>query len=1108
MSNNFLEVFNEVNPHVDIYSYETRKLTNKPLFLIKNERKFLFLAREPCEYKLDHLYMDNLEVAENIKRKLINEQIHIVLVLYFKILKELMMYDKYRRGIDEKLKKVIASAIKLYSLKERHNKNIRKSYIKKIYSIYNNLSKILIQYKNSSGNILKSKSSLCNFDYKRKKLLSDSNDLRKDFSKCATNNIKLNEKCKCVEEWIKEENIKEAINVEKERESSFKNKLYYNSSNSSELLNNYRKLYNPPEKLKKLYLKKDFTIKNCLRCLYSAQELNNISKNNYQKKVKLFKCFKTDCEYITLSKRNELLNKFKGVLEKKKKILNGKKKKNNSEIQKESIHKRSSDDTIIILSEKSSPEYSEDNAFLDIRKNTSNELKSILLNTNNTYTTFKLSNDGNIQAIIQLSENNKRKKKFIALNEYDYFFNSNTDELKEGISKKNKDTYNYEKFFFYVDKRKIIFDKKKKEKIIFEMNPNGLLKKYVFRKDKKNNDILMKIYSESEWSDNTVDFCYITKNKNKEKIVIKKSKNGSKHRIIYKESELNGREEFDYYKRNIENIKEINFYDDDDAILHFLKKNEKKRTKMKNKHILKKKKDSEDTITFHRKEKNDVYLKKKNESSIDKNINEINEKNQLDLLLKLKKRKDRFLKGVCIFNKEETYSIKKIPKLKNIKTEFKIHNNNTSMEEKKKFNKLGNIYEINEKEKDENKETLNEKNIITDEIKKKLKKNNLPSNKKVLDNKEKIKYIYDNLKKKDSKKSSMYSINKLTSIFAKKNSSKSFEKYQQNTSKKIEDFVFNENLKSLSATSYSLSGIVLEQSPKILLYEKSLNLSSKSFKSKDNGIISELSSFSLKKENFDVSEDVFSKKTSYSIIKSSSIKDDNNISKKTSCSLTNNFKDEKCIVQTESNGLSKKGSSFELSELSSYLELNVKPDDKKSANTDENKSNNLKEKSEQIDEDNDNEKKERIRYLSQGFSAHAHIILSETNIISRKCIISYNFRSEKLKMMRNEKIFEIDRKKLNIQEIPTYDKEKAIVKLVTSKKNYNALLIESGDLVGLQYLGDEIGWIYEEKNDSLKNKLKGDVNEPKDVFYKLNSNNPKKRISFFEKIKLNKFLGR
>ncbi|CRG95656.1 conserved Plasmodium protein, unknown function [Plasmodium gallinaceum] len=1141
MANDYLELFNEINSYVDISSFETHQLTNKPLFLIKNERKFLFLAREPYEYKLDHLYKDIIEVTENIKRNLINENIHTILFLYIKILKEIRIHKKYKRGIDEKVEKVIISAIKLYSLKERQNENIKKYYIKKICSICNSLSKILVQYKRNSENILKNKPSSCDFDDEKKNFLTNSNSFQNNFFKCNIKNTKLNENNKNAYEGIKEKKVNKTVDIEKEKELPFKNKINIKNSNSSELLNNYRKLYNPSKKLKKLNLKKNFTLINSIRCLYSAKELNDTNKDNCQKEVKLFKCYKRHGENLVLGKRSNLLKKFNRFLEKKQKIIDKKKKKKNSEIQDESTNKMSSDNSNSRLRRKNYKKYQEDNDFSYIEKNISNKLKDILLNTNNTFTTFKVSSSGNIETIIQLSEDNKKKKKFIILNEYDYFFNSSTDELKEGTCKKNKDEYDYKKFFFYVGKKKIFFDKKKKEKIIFEMDENGLLKKYIFKKNKNNNDILMKVYNENEWSDDIVDFCYITKDMNKEKVVIKKNKNGTRSRIVYHESELNDKEKFNYYKRNVENIKKINFYDDDDAILYFLRKNVTKKKKIKNEDILKKKKVSDTTHTIHKKEFNSSSLKKKKQLLLYNNISEMYKESQSDILSKINERKDKFLKGICELNKEETYAIKKVQKPKNVEKQLKI--NNFSMREKRslsnnkdktKFNKLDNLFELYEKEKDENKEITNnkyilyenEKEIIKDDMKNELKKNTL-NNKKVLNNKEKTKNIYDNLKKKnESKKSSMYSIDKLTTIIAKKKeSNESFEK-QKNTNKKIEDFVFNENLKSISVSSYNLRGVFSKQSSKISLYEKNLDLSSKSFKNKDNGIISKTSSFLSNNEKCEIIDDAFSKKnsysfiksfnskdfndiskkTSYSFIKSFNSKDVNDISKKTSYSLMNNFKDKEHIIfQTESNNIiCKKYSSHDLSQLNGNLELSTNSNNEKN---EKNENYNLKEKSEKIDEDYDSEKNDRIVYLSKGFSAYAHMILSETNIITRKCIISYNVQTKKLKMMRNEKIFEIDGHKLNIQEIPTYGENGAIVKLVTSKKNCNALLIESDDLVGLQHLGDEIGWYYEEKDDTIGNKTKK-LSNPKEIYYKLNSNKSKKRISFFDKIKLNKFLGR
>lgn len=71
----------------------------------------------------------------------------------------------------------------------------------------------------------------------------------------------------------------------------------------------------------------------------------------------------------------------------------------------------------------------------------------------------------------------------------------------------------------------------------------------------------------------------------------------------------------------------------------------------------------------------------------------------------------------------------------------------------------------------------------------------------------------------------------------------------------------------------------------------------------------------------------------------------------------------------------------------------------------------------------------------------------------------FDYATKKLSILRNKKLFNIDVDKLYVQEIPTYEVDVGVIELLFPKKRSRVLLLESRDLVGLQNLGNEIGWI-------------------------------------------------
>ncbi|SBT00386.1 conserved Plasmodium protein, unknown function [Plasmodium malariae] len=877
------------------------------------------------------------------------------------------------------------------------------------------------------------------------------------------------------------------------------------------------------------------------------------------------------------------------------------------------------------------------------------ELRSIILDTNRVITTFRVDRKGNIVTVMKLLARDGFTQRVIHLSEYDYFFvNAEDVDAKERTTNRmedaeeekcinNEDSFRGDKIIFYIGNKKVLFDKKKKEKIIFHMDELGNMKKNKYKKISSINskNILVKTYEEDEWSDEQVDFCYLRDNKHKEKIVFKKNKNGKgENKIIYHHNELtNSKDNFSLYKRNVLNVKEVNLYDDDEAILYSLRQNEKKRKmwiirtpsvssnieekegeKKKNTNVKKNvNKNKYSNTSNHIYKYSGKHVDKYTNSSesrsncgkdilagrleLYKNISGINEMNQLDIFTTLKKRKEKFLREIYLFNKEEALPIRKYPKARKIKSHIKVRNEKEittkgwlngqireeGQGERKKQEKRGGRSNLNELHKMKNKvkkvikdatpQGVNdyevskaEKKIIKESVgekkKKKKKKDDMISIEVSSKNKTKKKYImlkgkclkeerederwgksmesnrtatrngvpssnntttcaetnkpYENLYLEKANKSASItsdyiSINKLASNIEGNSRPENFiEKEIKETNKKIEDFVFNENLKNICITSHTLAKKNSKNCIQYLTRNKKLplpNLTPSSKQNRARGVKkpyggsdvdrSSVNSNGVNNHDVDYHNDEYhndeyhndeyhnvdyhndeyhndeyhndgdssvkypfqtisrspnrerakrkdspmsrskSKHEKYTNINNMN---GNNISSISSYHLEESSTKEK--KNFEKNPLTNQSSvqlnnrmlSGSLSQSSRYMKSKQRTSEQDNQIESSAEGKILKERNEIVEKDKskggvkqmDTEQEKRREYLSRGFSACTHIVLSEKNIITRKCTISFDYSTRKLSITRKRKIFGIDIDKMAIEEIPTYSEKVAI----------------------------------------------------------------------------------
>ncbi|SCM11100.1 conserved Plasmodium protein, unknown function [Plasmodium chabaudi adami] len=1036
-------------------SFEKYQLINKRPCCNQNGGKQYLLANEPNDSKNGDTFSDCLKVAEDIKKKIIYEQFDAILFLYSKILKENKRKNWASKEIDEKVEEAINTTLEIYSLIESNNEETKKIYLKKMSSICDILCNLLVEY-TKNDNSKQPKEELTNHELDQKE---ESGNVTPEDSEQISDQNKAKSGAEKSNDNMKERNKVDAIDEINKMMSPF--------------CNNIKK-----ERKKKEYLCSDFSRRNNLLCLYGASELNEKYIYNPYKKMKSFKFYKNIDKNIRLNKRDELIEKFEKIMKNKEKIK-------------------------ISQSEK--------------KINKSTDLKKLLLRSRKSVTKFELDKCGNIKTVIEFVRKYDNKKNVITLDGYDDFLKSkklsNLDELK-----KEKNIISEKSEAYTMQQNKI-------ECSPFNTN--------ICANKNKEFEII-----ESTTQDSSGNGEYTCLEKSRRK---KKDWNKRMDKIRYKEN-------LDFYMKNMNGIKLVNYYDEDEIIKDILKESEQKKNKNKTKLGTSNNKILQHSHVSLRKYGGGVYEdsnKSKLNYSSQKNVDIDSESNmnkyevlsriynlnqsKKDAIIKLDE--EKYPKEINALQIDENKQMDNINKLRpNYNDKNKCHQANCECG----TNQISSIFLLNcfeknvaeqveEKAKEKAKE--NEESEEREErlepipvYKKPIKKKTEPILEKIKDQlpqssqlESKIKHEDDHnisevtnleseaksqgdnegrkpvdlesemrpeddnkieIEEKETKINSeqisladkeqrAYSITKIGSIISSINKSKSSiydenESNENETNKKIEGFIFDENLKDITIKSYSISNKSSKNCIKYIPNQQKSILN-------DNKIIDE--------NNEDGQTDlVLSKKGTDQISKEEG--EESGEKNKTS-SLSNSLTDDM--------------NENDLTGLREFMK-------RESSNNEDNLNESLSDM-ETISRDLqvENDKESYIdNYLKNGFFSHVHIMLSETNIITRKCKIFYDSETKKLGIMRDKKVFKIDVSKLMIQEIPSLKPDLAIIKIIFPQNGSKLLIVESNDFVGLQALGDKIGWSPDNNDPTvLKNKrvinTKDQEGNTEGMNYKLNN---------------------
>ncbi|CAG9476146.1 conserved Plasmodium protein, unknown function [Plasmodium vivax] len=1285
-SNKLADFFGEPSLNAGSRAYDRHQLGGAPSCFAKKKGKLFLLAREPLEDTIDHACMDTLHIAERVKGKIINEQFHLVLVLYMQILKAKKTQNKLNRGIDEKVEKAISAAIELYSLIEKQSENKNKKYLKEICSICDTLSHLLMRY---------------NEDVVAERWGEELPTPRGGDLGGASGEDTLAED--------EEPHEEKAPLTEKEPQGEETS----GPQDSTQHTGGEKNVKGEKEECPHLgelphgetYLENDFSTRNCIRCLYAAKELSETEYYDPHRKTKPFRYFQSGDPNLTLQDRKKLRKRFNRICRSKSYLLK---------------QRRSSASSL-------------DGSLSKGGMNLPRDLRRILLGTNKTITTFGTDKSGNINATIEFfTPYGGKEKNVINLNEYDYFFCSSGDESEvqsntdgqpqNGRTPKGNSLFNRNNIF-YVGNKKVLLNRKKKEKIIFQMNANGMLTKEIFKKGKQNENVLIKSFNENEWSDEHVDFCYLNEQKKKEKIVITKGRDGMCKRLFL-DHELNGKQEsFDLYRRGVFSVREVHLYDDAEAMAFRLlrrreakdqnnrerAKDQKNRERAKDRNNRERANLGKEKKKFKGAEGAKTYPSKRtlahtNEWSLEKGTGSPGSSKETSLesiFSKLKRRKERYLKAIYLCSDKETGPIRKSQNLRRIKMNLNgwerrkhpvgkrltgkvppaegdkaVQPTPPQMDSPRWETQIGKVKkpkrprrggadaplrkspgsaekkgEMDRKEKGKEREKGKEKEKGKESEKSKMAENTKRGEKSHTDKhhlrdrfteknppqddspkegnhiklgEKKIKLggnamtyskrengymnIYTDVKESNGAVAvGTFSLAKLASVIEKSHEEGDNPETDgnQKTNKKIEEFVFNENLKDISITSHNVSRksskncVKYHQPQGEIPQEESGHILKKLHEereasgggphgvedgqpngyptSKGGDVIRAISKMFSKEDANLGGETGPTKLPTYRLHNNPDGTTDKNIFKKSSISLGELSKspsgdmpknalgylrdhvgrqlsDSQSDVMSHqlnrqmssqaSHQMSSQASHQMSSQMSDQLGTEAEQplknipsevssglkSDPEAPKEERNVANEAavavrtqgdfpKGVLQQVNGPLEEEKKKRQQYLSRGFRAYAHIVLSESNVVTRKCIVSFDYASKKLSIVRNRKVFNIDVDKLYVQEMPTYEDDLGVIELVISERRSRVLLLESRDLVGLQNLGDEIGWIstpnarlgLHRGGTSLDTRRTAPQNMEggkKDLTYKLNNHISKGKISFFDKIKLKSFLGK
>ncbi|VEV56997.1 conserved Plasmodium protein, unknown function [Plasmodium vinckei vinckei] len=1018
-------------------SFEKHQLINKPPCCNQNGEKKYLLANEPNDSKNGDIFSDCLKVAEDIKKKIISEQFDAIIFLYSKILKENKRKKCASKEIDEKVEEAINTALEIYSLIEGNNEKTKKIYLKKISSICDILYNLLVEYtKNDNSEQLKDEIKNHEPDQKEE-TLKDS--------------------CKEESGSVTPENLEQISEEDKSKSKTEKNNGKMKERNKVDGVEEINKIMSPlcnnikKERKKKEYLYSDFSRRTNLLCLYGASELNEKYIYNPYKKMKSFKFYKNIDKNLRINKRNELIERFENIMKNKEKIITSQSEK---------------------------------------KINKPIDLKKLLLKSRKSVTKFELDKYGDIKTVTEFFQKYQDKKNIITYDGYDnnFLINkklSNIDELKKG-----KKTLS-EKFGVYTMQRN------KTDCSTFSTNICT-----------NENEKIEIIESTTQDSSENGEYVYPEKDRHKDNL--------------------------DFYMQYMNDIKFVNYYDEDEIIMHILKESEQKKNKNKTKLDSSNNKILQHNHVPSRKYGGGVYE--------DSNKNKLNysfQKN-VDIDSEFDMNKYEVLSRIYNLNKNKKDSIIKLDEEKYPPKNNALQNNeNKQMDHIKMLrpiyndknkcyqkicecgtNQISSIFLLNciEKKAEENEEKPEEKaeeNLEPISVHKRMiKKKTEPILEKIkyqlsqsvqLESKIKpedddkisdsanlepdlksqggdeinesinfesrMKREDDNKIKIEEKETKIncermtladkdkqtYSISKIASIISKINKSKSSiynenESNENETNRKIEGFIFNENLKDITIKSYSINNKSSKNCIKYIPNQQKNRLN-------DN-----------------------------------KIRDENNEEDQTDLVLSKNGTDQtskeegekssgKNKISSLSNSLTDDMNENTLTDLSDFMK-------RESSNNEDNINESLssmEKNSRDLQVENDNGSY-IDNYLKSGFFSNVHIMLSDTNIITRKCKIFYDSKTKKLGIMRDKKVFKIDVSKLMIQEIPSLEPDLAIIKIIFPQNSNKLLIVESNDFLGLQALGDKIGWNPDNNDQNgLKNKRKDQEGNTEGMDYKLNN---------------------
>ncbi|CAD2107212.1 hypothetical protein YYG_00819 [Plasmodium vinckei petteri] len=1016
-------------------SFEKYQLINKPPCCNQNGEKQYLLANEPNDSKNGDAFSDCLKVAEDIKKKIIYEQFEAILSVYSKILKENKRKKCVSKEINEKVEEAINTALEIYSLIENNNESTKKIYLKKISSICDILYNLIIEY-NKNDNSKQLKEGIKNHEPDQKE------ETLKDSYKDESGNVTL-------------ENLKQVSEENKAKSEIEKSNGNTKERNKVDEIEKINKIMTPfcnnikKEREKKEYLYSDFSRSSNLLCLYGASELNEKYIYNPYKKMKSFKFYKNIDQNLRINKRSELIERFEKIM------------KNNEKIN-------------ISQSEK--------------KINKPIDLKKLLLKSRKSVTKFELDKHGNIKTVTEFVRKYEDKKNVITHDGYDNNFLknkklSNIDELKTGkkILSEKCGTYTMQR--------------NKTDCSTFSTN---------LCENENENEKIEIIESTTQDSSGNGEYIWPEKSRRNKKM----------EKDRYKDN-------LDFYMKNMNDIKFVNYYDEDEIIMHILKESEQKRNKNKTKLDISNNKTLQHSHVSLRKYGGGVYedsnerklnysspksvdidsefgmnkyevlsriynlhqnkkdtIIKLDEEKYPKEINALqnNENKQMDHIKTLRaiyNDKNKCYEKICgcgtnkipsifLLNCFEKNIVEQIEEKAEEKVEGNVEENlepisvHNRMIKKKTEPILEKIkYQLSQSVQLESKIKSEDDNEISESVNLESRMKPDDDNKIEIEEKE-TKINCEQMPLADKEKRA-YSITKIASIISKINKSKSSiynenESNENETNRKIEGFIFNENLKDITIKSYSINNKSSKNCIKYITNQQKNRLNDNKIRDENN-------------EEGQTDLDLSKKGTDQTYKEEGEKSSGKNKTSPLSNSLTDDMNENT------------------LTDLSDFM--------KRESSNNEDTINESLSGMETISRDlhvaNNNESY-IDNYLKSGFFSHVHIMLSDTNIITRKCKIFYDSETKKLGIMRDKKVFKIDVSKLMIQEIPSLEPNLAIIKIIFPQNSSKLLIVESNDFLGLQALGDKIGW-NPDNNDknALKNKRKDQKGNTEGMDYKLNS---------------------